>query len=729
MYRSPGLPANTERMEKEEPRISDPKRGPNWWQSWEFYLIILLAVALRFYRIDTSQYMTDHNSLYQMAHDAVANGLWPITANGASTGLLLPPLFVYIMMIPAAITPNPVAGNILIALCNVMAVLLTYVFVRRYYGRLAGAITALLYATAANTIVFSRDIWQPDMLPLCAILLLFVLFRGVVERKHYWFLPAVLLIGVMYQFHSTAIYLVVLLVAAIILGFKTIRWRELPLAFLGLLLLFAPYIYLEGHNHFADIRVLFHVARKKAAFNGDVLQLYRVFVSSHVFDPLHMLSDTHLIPSNQHSILLTTPLHFIAQFSVPESWLMELLLVGGILTLIIQVLWARHSPEQRGLLIWWKGLLASPWRRGLILLLVWQGTALLFLHHSTYVYAHYLLYLLPGPFIIIGIVLSNIGMLRKNAPLLSKRLVRYGVYVLVGSIVIIQTTNSAGWLVDRTLGNFNINYARPQYFDLATMQRLVNFSDHIAQMRHLKHVYFDIHGDDTRSVSYLSQFAHTPMEVIDSNQCIVIPSAQSGPVVYVTDPNRPDLNALLEHYTVATQVGEIQYPGGVPFKVYVVNARPEPQSFLQLTDGMQLVSQRADILPVGNSTQKILGTRWRIQKAQSSQPFTTYTYIFIWHHRKFDNGGTTRICQLSSTWTGDNLIPLFVFNAKISQNLTMGLQKFSSAPQHYDHGSLKIVTFNNIETQRISIYLANSKGAINFTVPATNVRIKGRKIV
>src|SRR5690242_3157052 len=120
----------------EESETQAPVEEPVWWKSWEFYLIALLAITLRFYRIDTAQYMTDHNTFYSMAHDAIAHGLWPISANRASTGALIPPLFVYVMMIPAFFTSNPLAGNILMALCNVAAVLLTYFFVRRYFGRL-----------------------------------------------------------------------------------------------------------------------------------------------------------------------------------------------------------------------------------------------------------------------------------------------------------------------------------------------------------------------------------------------------------------------------------------------------------------------------------------------------------------------------------------------------------------------------------------------------------------
>ena len=721
MYRYPRLQNNTESVEKEEYPVPGPPKEPVWWMSWEFYLLILLAVGLRFYRIDTAQYMTDHTMLYQMAHDAVAHGLWPISANGASTGLLLPPLFVYIMMIPATITPNPMAGNVLIALWNVTVVLLTYLFVRRYYGRLAGAITALLYATAANVIVFSRDIWQPDMLPLCAVLLLFLLFRGVVERKPYWFLPSILLIGVMYQFHSTAVYLVALLLVAVILGFKTLRWWELPLAILGFLLLFAPYLYLEYRTHLADIRILFHVARRQAFFNGDVLRLYRMFVSSYVFNPLRQHDDTHLIASNNHSILLTTPLHGIAQFDPLESRLMEVLLVAGIGTFILRVLWPGRSPERRRWFIRVQEWLAFPWRRGLLLLLVWQGTALFFLRHSTFVYSHYLLYLIPGPFIIIGILLSTLVKWAQPLSFPWEQLVRYGVYAMVGLIVLMQTVGSAGWLIDHANGNFNSNAANPQYFDLATIQRIVNTTDQLAQQRHLAHVYIDIHGDDEAAVSYLAQFAHTPMEVLDSAQCLVVPSVQSGPVVYVTDPNRPDIDALLQHYTTATQVGEIEHPGGMPFKLYILSTRPEIQRPLQLSGGVQLLSQQADIAHISNN-QKMLMTRWGIKNTYMPQSRTVYNYVFFLHHRKFNRSGTERICHVSRTWTGDELIPFYGFNGNISRYLAMGIETFISAPQHYDHGALKMVVFNYANTPSVTLHTTNGNSLINLFAPTINTQ-------
>ncbi len=707
------------------------KKEPAWYKSWEFYLIVLLAVGLRLYRIDTAQYMTDHNTFYQMAHDAVANGLWPISGNRSSTGPLIPPLFVYLMMLPAAISPDPIMGNLFVALCNIAAVILTYFFVRRYYGRLAGAIAALLYATAVNVIIFSRDIWQPDLLPLFMILLLFLLFRGVVQKKRYWFLPSVLLIAAMYQLHSTAAYLIVPLLVAVVLAFKTIRWRELPLTVAALLLLFAPYLYLEYHRQFVDIIELFQVARSPAIFNNDALQLYLVWTHSFVLNPLQyqivppqVSYDTHLIPGNAHSILLTTPLHLVAQFRLPESMLMEALLASAILMATILILWPFRSLHPARIADWWNGLLDSPQRKGLLVLLAWQGTLLLLLRHPISVYIHYLVYLLPGPFILLGFLMSYILKLLHYLQLSWERLLRYGLYVLVGLLIVVQTVGSIGWLVDHAQGNFDSNFAFPQYFDLATIQRIVNNTDNVAQQHHLSRVYIDMHGDDESAVIYLAQFAHTPMEVFDSSQCLVLPDLGKGPVVYVTDPARPDLDALLKHYANATQVGAIQHPGGMSFKMYILSAKPEPQPALQLSGGVQLFSQQAEVIPTGIARPQLLVTHWKVQKTMMPQPRTAYKYRFLANSnatfvssiKGSNTDNSTPICRLSRTWAGDDLIPLFEFNGNAPQHLTMGIEEFASIPQHYDHGSLKMVIFDNVDTRRVSLHPAHRNGTIKFSL-------------
>ena len=206
------------------------KRGEGYW---EIYIILLIAGILRLYRLDTSEFSGDQTFLLRLAYDAVHYSLIPATSNGSSIHTANAPMAVYFLMIPALFSPDPLWATVMTALFNVAAVLLTYIFTRRYFGRLAATIAALLYATAQTTIVFSRFIWQPSLIAPFTVLFMFALFWGAVERRKGWLFPAMLLLGVLVQLHEITILLAVPLLVAILLAPKTIRLRDIVFGFIS----------------------------------------------------------------------------------------------------------------------------------------------------------------------------------------------------------------------------------------------------------------------------------------------------------------------------------------------------------------------------------------------------------------------------------------------------------------------------------------------------------------
>jgi hypothetical protein len=84
----------------------------SWLLCWEIYLIVLVAVFLRFYQFNTSEFDADMASLFQMARYAVTHGLIPATATTASIGGYNPPAAVDLFMLPALFTNDPVWGAI-----------------------------------------------------------------------------------------------------------------------------------------------------------------------------------------------------------------------------------------------------------------------------------------------------------------------------------------------------------------------------------------------------------------------------------------------------------------------------------------------------------------------------------------------------------------------------------------------------------------------------------------
>src|SRR2546421_3071453 len=148
-----------------------------WLHTWEIYPIIFVAALLRLYRLDATAFANDQGELYRLAYDAIHGGLIPVTSNSSSIFAMHPPLAVYFLMLPVLFSSDPLWAAIMTALFNVTAVVLAYIFTRRYYGRLATTIAASLFATAETSIVFSRFIWQPTLLAPFVMLFLCTLFR------------------------------------------------------------------------------------------------------------------------------------------------------------------------------------------------------------------------------------------------------------------------------------------------------------------------------------------------------------------------------------------------------------------------------------------------------------------------------------------------------------------------------------------------------------------------
>src|SRR5438876_8746320 len=100
--------------------------GVFWYKNWEFYPIILFAIFLRFYKVNTGEFDFDQALIYRLAYDAVHHGLWPVTNSTASLGFANAPGELYLLMIPAAFSANPLSAFYLVTLLASLSFLITY---------------------------------------------------------------------------------------------------------------------------------------------------------------------------------------------------------------------------------------------------------------------------------------------------------------------------------------------------------------------------------------------------------------------------------------------------------------------------------------------------------------------------------------------------------------------------------------------------------------------------
>ncbi|MFL5592034.1 MAG: ArnT family glycosyltransferase [Ktedonobacteraceae bacterium] len=669
----------------------------SWLRAWEIYPIILIASFLRLYRLDTTAFSYDQSMLFRMAYDAVHYGLIPATSNGSSILTLHPPLTVYLLMLPALFSANPLWAAVMTALFNVVAVLLTYIFTRRYYGRLAATIAALLYATAQTTIIFSRFIWQPTLLAPFTILFLFALFWGVVERRKGWLFPALVLLGVMYQLHELTLLLAALLLVALLLAPRTIRLRDLVLALVFLLLIFAPYLVWEVNTKFADIHTALGLARGHAQIDAKAVTFYQRFLNSYYYDE-RFLGSSYYDPTGSASSL-------VFKFLPILTWsrqILVFLLLGGFATAGAFVLQFRGKKSQtpvpgRGQAIylspllplpannrqgsptmlrrsqlafariyeWWMDLRADPARCGLVVLVVWQIVPVLLLsRHTALIHQHYLLLVIPGPFILVGFCIARvISWFHRPQPARIWRGMGYAMYAVTALLLSVQLLGSTASLVDTVNG---INSHIFGYDELGYLQHALQEADQVAQQRHLNRVYITMstYDDTLTAMPFLAEEMRTPTTLFDAASCLVLPAPGAGPAVLLVRSTDKVVTALLTRFATVTLVDQPPLLGTAPFQLYIVtpgvyggrSGRPTSTSN-GFVNHLQLLAPQAQRLSLGTSP--FLVTRWALLRKEQPRLRTAYTYIMRAKPGLPNAGSIRSNCTLTSIRPGDQLITTF----------------------------------------------------------------------
>ncbi len=576
--------------------------------TWELYPILFVAAFLRFYHINTTTFVDDDAVVFRLARDLFTHGLLPITSNRASLGNLNPPMVVYLFMLPAAISANPLWAEVMVGLLNTIAVLLTYFFTRRYYGRFASITAAMLFATAVRAVIYSRNIWPQNLLPFFTVLFLFMLFKGVVERRKGWFVPAVFLVCILYQLHGTGLFLLVPLAVAMLFAFRTIRWYDLVLSAVVVLVLFSPYLYWEYVSHWSDIRIIFSASKHTAQIDTVAIDYYKHSLSSYV-NALDINDHDQGWPTYPTSIFVQGILRYLKLPMFLELELMWLVLhcssIFAFLIVLVPQRKTRIVPEKNassrrsfGLIAWWEELYASPFRQGVLLLLSWQVVLLTLTRHTIDLFPHYVIIFLPGQFILIGLFLGKgIEYLRSYRPDFTY-VMRYGSYLFIVLIVAIQLLGSGGALLDNLHGRFNPQWY-PGFNDLGSLQNALTRADQLAQERHIHRIYVPTVLTTTNPTRLLAEQLKTPVTTFDAQRCTVLPDPAVGPVVFLNDARDGLIDSLLKRYTSATLIAQLPHLANPPFNLYILSTNATtasiPRSF---TSDLQLLDQRATAVPV-----------------------------------------------------------------------------------------------------------------------------------
>lgn len=156
-------------------------------------LILFVALFLRLYRIDGYMtYLGDEGRDVRIVRDLISKGNLVFIGPQTSVGnMYLGPMYYY-MMAPALLLANfnPVGPAIMIALLGVLTIFVTWYITREWFGKVAAFITALIFAISPVAIIYSRSSWNPNPMPFFALITIYGIYTAW-QKKHYHWLPII----------------------------------------------------------------------------------------------------------------------------------------------------------------------------------------------------------------------------------------------------------------------------------------------------------------------------------------------------------------------------------------------------------------------------------------------------------------------------------------------------------------------------------------------------------
>lgn len=154
-----------------------------------FLIIIFLSAFLRFYHLP--EYMTflgDEGRDALIIKQILIEHNLPFIGPPTSVGnIYLGPLYYYMMAVSMAIFwLNPVAAAGMVALIGVLTVALIYYLGRSWFGPKAAIVSAFLYSVSPVNIIYSRSSWNPNPAPFFTLLIILGIWKARQTHDFRW---------------------------------------------------------------------------------------------------------------------------------------------------------------------------------------------------------------------------------------------------------------------------------------------------------------------------------------------------------------------------------------------------------------------------------------------------------------------------------------------------------------------------------------------------------------
>ncbi len=472
------------------PRLSGKPTGANiqviiksyidlvklWWKLKDEKLlfaslifVLFLAGFFRFYKI--SEYMTflgDEGRDAIVIKKILTNYDLPLIGPPTSVGnIYLGPLYYYLMTLPMAIFYlNPVAAAGMNAFFGVATVLFIYYLGKNWFGRFAGLVAAYLYAISPVTVIYSRSSWNPNPTPFFSLLTIFGFYKAYESKNFKWLILTGIGAAAAIQMHYLALILLPIIVVVWIkallsnLAENKYRafWAGTILAVASFLFLMSPLVVFDIKHNFLNYRA--------------ITELFSNNDTAVSFNLLNTLSKIPAIFSN----------NLIGRYIAAENSFLQQLVA---LLVLMPLAGATYQVYKNRLINFGLWILNTWLLIGVLGLSFYKGS----------IYDHYLGFLNPAPFLLLGGVVFLISL----APKRIRWLGNGGVFIMLITLTIVNLQKSP--------------LLKPPNNQLIRTQQVAKFVINEAKGEDFNFALLAARNYDSAYQYYLDIYGHKPQQV------------------------------------------------------------------------------------------------------------------------------------------------------------------------------------------------------------------------
>lgn len=331
-------------------------------------VVLLLGSFLRLYKIP--EYMTflgDEGRDAIVMRDIILGHNYPLIGPGTSVGNMYLGPFYYYLVAPSLLISHfsPVGPAVFIALIGIMTIILLWWVSRRWgIGPYTSVMIAGSYAVSPVVITYSRSSWNPNIMPLFALLCIYGIWR--VWRGQNW--GWLIITALSFAFVLNSHYLGLLLAPTLFIFWLITKNKSLKISifsFLLLLFFLSPLIIFDASHNWANFNSLKQfLTDRQQTIN---FKAYKAFPN---LWPIWVDINSNLLTAGNQSLAMV---------------------VSAVL-----VLFSIYSLTQRQK------------NNEIFLVLTWIGIGLIGLGlYKQHIYAHYYGFLFPAPFLLFGLLIKS----------------------------------------------------------------------------------------------------------------------------------------------------------------------------------------------------------------------------------------------------------------------------------------------------------------------------------